>query len=74
MSTSSGGGLSTSSGGGLSTSSGGGLSSSPGGGLYTGHCDNPYRSNWPPAPQLFAHLRSTGKGHIADLLERAGWK
>ncbi len=74
MSTGPGGGLSTGPGGGMSTGPGGGLSTGPGGGLYTGSCTNPYRSNWPPAPQLFAFLRRSGRGNIADRLEQKGWK
>ncbi|WP_193760140.1 hypothetical protein [Glutamicibacter arilaitensis] len=74
MSTGPGGGLYTGPGGGLYTGPGGGLYTGPGGGLYTGSCDEPYRSNWPPAQQLFAHLRNVGLGHIVDLLTNAGWK
>lgn len=60
--------------GGLSTGRGGGMSTGPGGGLYTGPCDEPYRSNWPPAQQLFNRLRTSGLGHVVDLLRNAGWK
>lgn len=58
-------------GGGLSIAPGGGLHVGPTGGLFIGASANPYRSNWPPIPDLLDALRERGMHDQYQTIGRA---
>jgi len=49
------------------------LYTGPGGGLYAGACDEPFRINWPPIPDLIQHLRQVGMNDVAEVIANA-WR
>ena len=45
----------------------------PGGGLYTGPCEQPYLSNWPPPHILIKELKERRLFEIVDYLLKMGF-